>query len=88
MYYKYYKYYEYYEYYEYSIYTIIIIISIFKKLIFDFITMKYIYIKIILFIIITIILFCIYRKINIKMDIEDLGNKKKIINNYEDSIKW
>jgi hypothetical protein len=48
----------------------------------------YIYIKIILSIIITIILFCIYRKINIKMDIEDLGNKKKIINNYEDSIKW
>lgn len=69
--------------------TIIINISIFKKLIFDFITMKYIYIKIILsIIIITIILFCIYRKINIKMDIEDLGNKKKIINNYEDSIKW
>lgn len=69
--------------------TIIINISIFKKLIFDFITIIYIYIKIILsIIIITIILFWIYRKINIKMDIEDLGNKKKIINNYEDHIKW
>lgn len=22
------------------------------------------------------------------MDIEELGNKKKIINNYEDPIKW